>query len=65
MYGLVAPATLIFYGLGLVSSSKFSYNELEFLGYFELLLGFIASLYIGSGLLSMRSLGAAIKSIKT
>ena len=51
MYGLVAPATLIFYGLGLVSSSKFSYNELEFLGYFELLLGFIASFYIGSGLL--------------
>ena len=51
MYGLVAPATLIFYGLGLVSSSKFSYNELEFLGYLELLLGFVASLYIGSGLL--------------
>ena len=51
MYGLVAPATLIFYGLGLVSSSKFSYYELEFLGYFELLLGFIASFYIGSGLL--------------
>jgi hypothetical protein len=51
MYGLVAPATLIFYGLGLVSSSKFSYDELEFLGYLELLLGFIASFYIGSGLL--------------
>ena len=51
MYGLVAPATLIFYGLGLVSSSKFSYSELEFLGYFELFLGFIASFYIGSGLL--------------
>ena len=51
MYGLVAPATLIFYGLGLVSSSKFSYYELEYLGYFELLLGFIASFYIGSGLL--------------
>ena len=51
MYGLVAPATLIFYGLGLISSSKYSYNELEFLGYFELLLGFISSFYIGSGLL--------------
>ena len=51
MYGFVAPATLIFYGLGLVSSSKFSYSELEFLGYFELLLGFIASFFIGSGLL--------------
>lgn len=51
MYGLVAPATLIFYGLGLISSSKFSYDELEFLGFFELLLGFTASFYIGSGLL--------------
>ena len=40
MFGLVAPATLIFYGLGLISCSKYSYYELEFLGYFELVLGF-------------------------
>ena len=26
MYGLVAPATLIFYGLGLISASKYSYR---------------------------------------
>tara|TARA_B100001094_G_scaffold115313_1_gene111242 strand:- start:4692 stop:4919 length:228 start_codon:yes stop_codon:yes gene_type:complete len=51
MYGLVAPATLIFYGLGLVSASKYSYYELEFLGYFELILGIFASYYMGSGLL--------------
>ncbi len=51
MYGLVAPATLIFYGLGLISASKYSYNELELLGYLELLLGTIASYYMGSGLL--------------
>lgn len=51
MFGLVAPATLIFYGLGLISSSKYSYNELEILGYIELLLGIIASYFIGSGLL--------------
>ena len=51
MYGLVAPATLIFYGLGLISASKFSYNELELLGYLELFLGTIASYYMGSGLL--------------
>ena len=51
IYGLVAPATLIFYGLGLISASKYSYNELELLGYLELLLGTIASYYMGSGLL--------------
>ena len=51
MYGLVAPATLIFYGLGLISASKYSYNELELLGYLELMLGTIASYYMGSGLL--------------
>ena len=51
MYGLVAPATLIFYGLGLISASKYSYNELELLGYLELILGTIASYYMGSGLL--------------
>ena len=51
MYGLVAPATLFFYGLGLISASKYSYNELELLGYLELLLGTIASYYMGSGLL--------------
>ena len=51
MYGLVAPATLIFYGLGLISASKYSYNELELLGYLELLLGTLASYYMGSGLL--------------
>ncbi|MAW84298.1 MAG: hypothetical protein CL832_07850 [Crocinitomicaceae bacterium] len=51
MYGLVAPATLIFYGLGLISASKYSYNELELLGYIELILGTIASYYMGSGLL--------------
>ena len=51
MYGLVAAGTLIFYGLGLISASKYSYNELELLGYLELLLGTIASYYMGSGLL--------------
>ena len=51
MFGLVAPATLIFYGLGLISCSKYSYYELEFLGYFELVLGFIASYFMGTGLL--------------
>ena len=51
MYGLVAPATLIFYGLGLISASRNSYDELEALGYVELVLGIIASYFMGAGLL--------------
>ena len=51
LYGLVAPATLIFYGLGLINASKHSYDELEKLGYFELLLGISASYFMGTGLI--------------
>ena len=51
LYGLVAPATLIFYGLGLINASKHSYDELETLGYFELLLGISASYFMGTGLI--------------
>ncbi len=51
MYGLVAPATLIFYGLGLIAASRNSYEELEILGYLELVLGILASYFMGAGLL--------------
>ena len=51
MYGLVAPATLIFYGLGLIAASRNSYDELEVLGYVELILGILASYFMGAGLL--------------
>ena len=51
MYGLVAPATLIFYGLGLISVSKYSYDELELLGFVELFLGVVSSYFMGEGLL--------------
>jgi len=51
LYGLVAPATLIFYGLGLINASKHSYDELEKLGYVELFLGISASYFMGTGLI--------------
>ena len=47
----MAPATLIFYGLGLINVSKHSYEELEKLGYAELILGITASYFMGMGLL--------------
>ena len=40
-YGLVSSITLIFYGLALINSSHFSYPELRYLGYAELILGLI------------------------
>ena len=51
LYGLVAPATLIFYGLGLINASNHSYDELEKLGYLELFLGISASYFMGTGLI--------------
>ncbi len=48
--GLVAPATLIFYGLALINASKYTYNDIRYLGICEIVLGLCASLYVGFGL---------------
>ena len=47
--GLIAPASLIFYGLALVNASKYSFNELRYLGYCQLILGVINLKFIGYG----------------
>ena len=49
--GFLAPFTLIFYGLALVNASKYTLHEVRSLGMFEILLGLIATNYIGFGLL--------------
>jgi len=49
-YGLIAPGCLIFYGLSLVNASKYTLNEIRYLGYCNLLLGLINLLYTGYGL---------------
>lgn len=49
--GLVAPFTLIFYGLGLVNASQYSFNELRSLGILEVLLGVVATIFIGYSIL--------------
>ena len=51
LIGLVAPLTLIFYGIALWSASKYSFDELKYLGLMEIALGLIASYCIGYGLL--------------
>lgn len=49
--GLLAPFTLIFYGLALVNASKFTLSEIKSLGLLQIGIGLIATLYIGYGLL--------------
>ena len=48
---LVAPVTLIFYGLSLISASEYTLHELKFLGFSELILGFLAAILVGYGLI--------------
>ena len=47
---LVAPATLIFYGLALINASKYTFNEIRWLGISEIILGLIATMFAGYGL---------------
>jgi len=49
--GLVAPLTLVFYGLALVNASKYTLSEIRSLGIIEILLGLLAFHFIGFGLI--------------
>ena len=46
---MVAPATLIFYGLALINASKYTLDDIRYLGICEIILGLIASVYVGYG----------------
>ncbi|MBB6327352.1 hypothetical protein FHS59_002995 [Algoriphagus iocasae] len=50
-FGIVAPATLIFYGLGLLNASTYTLNEIKYLGYCQLVLGVISAFFPGYGLI--------------
>lgn len=49
--GLVAPACLLFYGLALINGSKYTFGEIRWLGFSELILGIINLWLIGYGLM--------------
>jgi hypothetical protein len=49
-YGLVAPATLVFYGLALLNASKYTFDDIRYLGITEIGLGLIAMFNVGYGL---------------
>lgn len=50
IYSLVAPATLLFYGLALVNAEKYTLSDIKYLGFCELILGSISLFCIGYGL---------------
>lgn len=51
LIGVVAPSMLIFYGLALINASNHTLTDIKYLGYLEILLGFIALLDMSRGLL--------------
>ena len=51
LIGLVAPATLIFYGLSLYVASRYTFEDVKVLGLIQIAFGLISSYYIGYGLL--------------
>lgn len=48
---LILPATLIFYGMGLFTASRYTIEDIRYLGIVELTLGLLASFYPALGLL--------------
>jgi hypothetical protein len=50
-FGLVAPSTLIFYGLAVINVEKYTFSDIKYLGFCELILGCISLFYIGYGLI--------------
>jgi len=49
--GVVAPLTLIFYGLALINASKYTLSEIRSLGIIQITLGLMGIHFIGFGLL--------------
>lgn len=49
---LIAPATLLFYGLALINAGKYTLSEIRWLGISEVILGLIATAIPGYGLIA-------------
>ena len=50
IYVLIAPVTLLFYGLALINAEKYTFSDVKYLGYCQIILGCISLFYIGYGL---------------
>ncbi|MBK0370805.1 hypothetical protein [Flavobacterium agrisoli] len=47
---LVAPTTLLFYGLALVNAEKYTYSDIKYLGVLEIIVGLVSLFYLRYGL---------------
>lgn len=52
LFALVAPSTLIFYGLALVSAERYTLTDIKYLGYCQIVLGLITLFFLGWGLIA-------------
>lgn len=50
LIGLMAPCTLIFYGLACINASKYSVGSIKYLGITEIIIGLVSTQFIGYGL---------------
>lgn len=50
IYFLIAPATLLFYGLALINAEKYTFSDIKYLGFCELILGCVSLFFLGYGL---------------
>ncbi|TRX56133.1 hypothetical protein FNH22_17295 [Fulvivirga sp. M361] len=50
-YTMVAPSTLVFYGLSLINASHHTFKDIRYLGLTEIVIGLLAFVYVGYGLL--------------
>lgn len=51
VYDLIAPATLVFYGLALLNASKYTLTDIRYLSFCQIILGLLNTYFIGYGLL--------------
>lgn len=49
--GYVAPAMLLFYGLALINTSKYTYDDIRYLGLCQIVLGLVNAFDLGHGLI--------------
>ena len=50
VYGLIGPVTLIFYGLACVNASKYTLRDIRYLGVTLIILGLLATAFLGNTL---------------
>ena len=48
---LILPSTLIFYGLALLNASKYTINDIRYLGILEVIVGLLATFFIDQAML--------------